>query len=107
MRLSDRVARYIEGLELSQGRYAGQPSKLATWERRFLRGAFGATGDSALSLARGGGKTTFLAAVACACIDVDGPLVEDNAETLIIAKRVHARTDVQLQGHAAVPPTDV
>ena len=85
MRLSDRVARYIEGLELSQGRYAGQPFKLATWERRFLRGAFGATGDSALSLARGGGKTTFLAAVACACIDVDGPLVEDNAETLIIA----------------------
>ena len=85
MRLSDRVSRYIEGLELSQGRYAGQPFVLANWERRFLRGAFRQPGDAALSLARGGGKTTFIAAVACAAVDADGPLVEPNAETLIVA----------------------
>ena len=85
MKLSEDVSRYIEGLKLSQGRLAGEPFRLAGWERRFLRGAFRQPGDAALSLARGGGKTTFVAAIACAAVDVGGPLVSENAETLIVA----------------------
>ena len=74
---------YIGGLVIPQGRFAGRPFTLFPWQRRFLRGAFGQPDDAALSLGRGGGKTTFIAALACAC--VDGPLAEPNAESLIIA----------------------
>ena len=77
------LERYIEGLVIPQGRFMGQPFKLFPWQRRFLRGAFGQPGDAALSLGRGGGKTTFIAALAAAT--VDGPLAEPNAESLIIA----------------------
>ena len=36
-------------------------------------------------MGRGGGKSTFAAAIACAAVDVDGPLVEPMAETLVVA----------------------
>ena len=65
---------YIGGLILGQGRFAGQPFPLQAWERKFLRGAFSQSGDAAMSLARGGGKTSFCAGIACAAVDVDGPL---------------------------------
>ena len=68
---------------IPQGRFMGQPFKLFPWQRRFLRGAFGQPDDAALTLGRGGGKTTFIAALAAAC--VDGPLAEPNAESLIVA----------------------
>ena len=74
---------YIGGLVVPQGRFQGQPFKLFPWQRRFLRGAFGQPDDAALTLGRGGGKSTFIAAIGAAC--VDGPLVEPNAESLIVA----------------------
>ena len=79
------VADYIGGLTIGQGRHAGQPFKLLGWQRRFLKGAFGQPGDGAISMGRGGGKSTFAAAIACATVDVDGPLVEPMAETLVVA----------------------
>ena len=45
--------------------------------------AFGAPGDAALSLARGNGKSTFVAALGCAF--VDGPLRQPRAEVVIVA----------------------
>ena len=36
-------------------------------------------------MGRGGGKSTFTAAIACAAVDVDGPLVEPMAECLVVA----------------------
>ena len=36
-------------------------------------------------MGRGGGKSTFTAAIACAALDVDGPLVEPMAECLVVA----------------------
>ena len=67
MTLATDIQRYIEGLTLSQGRYAGQPFKLLPWEKRFLRGAFKpGVMDAALSLGRGCGKTTFVAGN-CGC----------------------------------------
>ena len=85
MSLAAEVGAYIQGLVIGQGRHAGQPMHLLGWQRRFLSGAFGQDGDAALSMGRGNGKTTFTAAIACAAVDVDGPLVEPMAETLLVA----------------------
>ena len=63
----------------------GQDFALLPWQRKFLSGAFGQPYDAALSMGRGNGKTTFAAALACATVDVDGPLVEPMAETLLVA----------------------
>ena len=37
------------------------------------------------AMGRGNGKTTFVAGIACAAVDVDGPLVEPMAECLVVA----------------------
>ena len=86
MTLATRLEDYIETLVITQGRHAGQPFKLLPWQRRFLRGAFKpGVMDAALSLGRGGGKTTFVAAVASATVDVDGPLVQPRASNVVVA----------------------
>ena len=86
MTLATDLARYIEGLTLSQGRYAGQPFVLQAWQRRYLKGAFKpGVMDAALSLGRGCGKTTFVAAIAAATVDADGPLVAPRAENIVVA----------------------
>lgn len=83
--LPDRLEAYIGGLIIGQGRYAGEPFPLQTWQKKFIKGAFSQAGDAGISLARGGGKTTFIAGIACAAVDVDGPLVEPMGECLVIA----------------------
>ena len=57
------IADCIQGLTIGQGRHAGERFKLLGWQRRFLSGAFGQPGDAALSMACGGGKSTFTAAI--------------------------------------------
>ena len=79
------IERYIGGLVIGQGRHAGQPFTVLPWQRRFLRGAFAQPDDAGLSLGRGGGKTTLIAALGAACVDVGGPLVAPNAESVIVA----------------------
>ena len=82
--LARRTADYIAGLTIGQGRHAGKPFTILPWERRFLAGALApGVGEAALSLARGGGKSTFTAALASAALD--GPLAEPAAEVLIVA----------------------
>ena len=86
MTLASELATYIEGLTISQGRHAGQKFVLLPWERRFLKGAMKpGVMDAALSLARGGGKTTFTAAIAAATVDVGGPLVQPRASNVVVA----------------------
>ena len=86
MTLATQLERYIEGLTISQGRHAGQPFHLLPWQRRYLRGAFKpGVMDASLSLARGGGKTTFTAAIAAATVDVGGPLVQPRASSVVVA----------------------
>ena len=80
-----RLLRYVAGLIIGQGRHAGQPFTVLPWQKRFILGAFGQPDDAALSLGRGTGKTTLIAAIGAACVDVDGPLVEPNAESVIVA----------------------
>ncbi len=64
MRIADLTAK-IELLRVTQGRFAGRHIRVLPWQKRFLRGAFcGDAETAALSIARGGGKTTLMAAVA-------------------------------------------
>ena len=75
---------YIEGLRIVQGRLAGQPFTLLPWQRRFLRNAFGPEPiDSALTIARGQGKSSLVAAVVCAALD--GPLAQRESEVVVAA----------------------
>ena len=83
--LARAITDYIGGLTIGQGRHAGERFKLLGWQRRFLSGAFGQPGDGAISMGRGGGKSTFAAAIACSTVDVGGPLVEPMAECLVVA----------------------
>ena len=84
MNSAERTRRYVRGLVIGQGRHAGEPFEVLRWQSRFLRGALApGVSESALSLARGGGKSTFTAALACAALD--GPLAEPGAEVLIVA----------------------
>ena len=82
MRIRDLI-RYLEDLTVTQGECAGEPLRLFPWERRFIRNAFPRTGDTALSIARGNGKSTLLAGVATAF--VDGPLRQPRAEVVVVA----------------------
>ena len=75
---------FIQQLTISQGQGAGSNLELQAWQRRFLRGAFAPGVDTAaLSVGRGNGKTTLLAAVAAATLI--GPLTQTRGETVIVA----------------------
>lgn len=79
-----RVIRYLEGLTVTQGAGIGQPFRLMDWQREFLAGALRpGVYEAALTMARGGGKTTLVAGVGCAALE--GPLQVPNSEVLIVA----------------------
>ena len=80
----DSLISYIESLHVTQGDLVGQPVTVFPWERRFLKGAFkrGVT-TSALSIGRGNGKTSFVAAICAAALD--GPLSQPRSEILLVA----------------------
>ena len=84
MTVAAEIIRHLEGLTVGQGRYAGEPFRVLGWQSRFLR-VFNGPGDGALSMARGNGKSVFVAAVASAAVDVGGPLVEKMGATIAIA----------------------
>ena len=78
------LAGYLETLKIGQGRLAGERFKVLPWQRRFLRGAFkDGVGEAALSLGRGGGKSTLTAALACAALE--GPIAQPESEVLVVA----------------------
>ena len=74
---------YLKGLIISQGECAGKPIHLFPWQKRFIRGAFSSSGDAAISVSRGNGKSAFLAGVATSFLD--GPLRQNRAEVVIVA----------------------
>ena len=76
------LAEYLAGLVVTQGPRAGDPFKVLPWQGDFLQ-LFNRPGDLALSVARGNGKTTLVAGLACAALD--GPLHQPRAETVIVA----------------------
>lgn len=85
MRATD-IIKWIESeLRLTHGPKAGKPFKLLPWQKAFVKGAFRAsTSKAALSLPRGPGKTTLLAALAAAAVDT-GPLAIPRGEIVFVA----------------------
>ena len=59
--------------------------RVLKWESRFLSAFARTRGDVALSIARGNGKTTLVAALACAVLDPRGPLHGPGYEVLVAA----------------------
>lgn len=83
--LAAEVAAWIAGnLRITQGAAAGEPFRVLDWQREFLAAMLAdGVSEAALSVARGNGKTAFLAAVAAAA--VAGPLAQPRAEVAIVA----------------------
>ena len=79
---------WLETLTVTQGSRVGEPFTGWPWERRFVDRVFGDGADTAaLSIARGNGKSTLVAALAAAA--VQGPLAQPRAETVIVASSFH------------------
>lgn len=83
--LGNRIIRYLGSLELVGGDCDGEPFTVLAWERRFLRGCFSRSGDSALSVGRGNGKSALVAGIASATIDPEGPLHGRRREVVCVA----------------------
>ena len=80
----NRIINWIEeNLEVTQGANLGEPFKLQPWQKRFIRGAFRVNGDSALSVSRGAGKSTTVAAIVVACLI--GPLQRKDSQVIVVA----------------------
>ena len=84
--LSDRIIGFLEGLTLAGGDHDGSPFKVLPWEKAFIRGAFGEGVDvSALSIARGNGKSCLLAGVAASGVAPGGPLNGNRREIICVS----------------------
>ena len=82
--LSKALVAYLKNLTVTQGRHAGQKFKVLPWQKDFCMGAFeDKTRSAALSVARGNGKTTLVAGIACATLD--GPLMVPRGQTILVA----------------------
>lgn len=85
MSLGSELVGYLGGLTLTGGDRDGEPFTVLGWERRFVLGAFRRSGDAALSVARGNGKSAVCAGLATAVVDPGGPLHRPRAEVIAVA----------------------
>ena len=91
MTLAGRVIEGMERLTVTQGAGAGGPLVLLPWQKRFIRGALrDGVSTSALSVARGNGKTTLAAALAIAFLA--GPVRRPRGEVLLVASSFQQAT---------------
>ena len=75
---------YIQQFPITQGDHLGECVSLMPWQKKFLRKAFApGVSTSGLSIARGNGKTAFIAMLATAALD--GPLMQPRSEILLVA----------------------
>ena len=74
MTLAADLCAYLGTLQLAGGDHDGEAFVVLPWERKFVRGAFSQPEDSALSVARGNGKSCPVAGLCCAVVDPEGPL---------------------------------
>ena len=81
----DEIIRYVEKLKITEGPLAGTEFKVLDWEAEAINGICEKR-TTAISMARGNGKTTFIAGIACAAIDPDGPLFSERGEVVIVAR---------------------
>ena len=83
--LAVRLVEYLGGLVLAGGDRDGERFTVLPWERRFLRGGFGRAKDAGLSVARGNGKSAFVAGIASAVVDPLGPLHGRRRDVVVVA----------------------
>ena len=84
--LSDRIIGFLGGLHLAGGDHDCEPFKVLPWERAFIKGAFAQDAEvSALSIARGNGKSCLLAGVAASGVAPGGPLQGNRREIVCVA----------------------
>ena len=79
------ISAYLGGLTVPAGDHAGAAFEVLPWEADYIAGAFDVAGDSALSIARGNGKSGLVAGLACAVVDPDGPLHGRRREVVCVA----------------------
>ena len=79
------VTRWIEAaLTVTQGRGIGKPFRVLPWQRRMTRRLLAAkTATLSLTMGRGNGKTTWVAALGAAALV--GPLARQRGEVVIVA----------------------
>ena len=82
---SVEMIEYLRTLTVCGGDRDGELFDALSWERRFMRGVFSRSGDAALSVGRGNGKSALVAGLACAAVDPDGPLHKRRADTICVA----------------------
>ena len=85
MTLGRDLIAYLGGLRLAGGDHDGELFRVLSWEARFVRGAFGVSGDASLSVARGNGKSALCAGLAAAVADPVGPLHGRRREAVVSA----------------------
>ena len=76
---------WLGKLTLTGGDLDGEPFTVWPWEARFLRGVFSQSGNAALSIGRGNGKSGFVAALAAAVVVPGGPLHGVRREVVCVA----------------------
>ena len=83
--LGRELVAWLGKLTLSGGDLDGQPFTVWPWERRFILGTFGQSGNAALSIARGNGKSGFVAALAAAVVCPGAPLHGTRRDVVCVA----------------------
>ena len=103
MKMRDTIE-YIEKLGVTQGSGLGEKFRILPWQRQFIRGLSRTSGDAALTVGRGNGKTAFLAALALS--HLDGPDAIPRSEVVFAASSfsqakigfTHARAFLEARG---------
>ena len=79
-----KILSYISELTVTEGEQAGRKFRVLPWQKKFIKGIFAEGVEvAALSVARGNGKSTVIAAIASAYLD--GPLARDRTEIVCLA----------------------
>lgn len=79
------LVKFIGGLRHSGGDCDGELFNVLPWQVEFLKKAFKSSKPSALSVARGNGKSALCAAIAVAVVDPCGPLTGSRREVVVVA----------------------
>ncbi len=82
--LADQIIDEIRALEIVEGPLRGQPFELLPWEIEFIKELCVAD-ISALTIARGNGKTALIAAIATTAITPGGALYEPMRDTILVS----------------------
>ena len=85
---------WLQGLTVSVGHGAGQPLTLLPWQKKFTKNLLrDDVSVAGLSIGRAGGKSTYVAALACAALY--GPLAIPDSESVVVAGSLEQSKAIQ------------